>query len=558
MGMTRRMQHYDVPEWQPLAAASPRSARSSSWSGIVLPDRPARRQHPPSRGAARRHRRSLGRPHAGMVDAPRRRRPSTSRCCRDVEGEDAYWGMKQRARREPAAAAPSPTTSRSKCRATARPASSAPSSRPCMGFALIWHIWWLVDRRPASAPIATFVVFAWRDRAEYVIPAEEVARIDRANRARAAGAARRSQARRHERRRSTAVAPRSVPHRPPRRSGHATAARPRRAAARAEAHHRRLRLLDLPAQRHRDVLGASSPPTRCCADATAGGPTGAQICSTSRTSAIETACLLLSSFTCGLASIGAPTRAAAAGSTVRMAVTCLLGAGFLVLEVHGVRRPGRRRAPARSAAPSCPPSSPWSAATACTSRVGLLWLLTMMAQVFAKGFRADILRRLLCFSLFWHALDIIWVAHFHRRLSDGSRRMSDTTRSTRRSTSATSRPATSADDSDVADGVRGYLVGLGLAVAADRRLVLRRAARHLVWAPSIPVALVVLAIAQMGVHLVFFLHITTGPGQHQQRPGARLRRADRLPVIVGSLWIMDHLDANMALPMHDLMPGMSY
>ena len=44
--------------------------------------------------------------------------------------------------------------------------------------------------------------------------------------------------------------------------------------------------------------------------------------------------------------------------------------------------------------------------------VGLLWLLTMMAQVWAKGFRSDILRRVLCFSLFWHALDIIWVAVF--------------------------------------------------------------------------------------------------------------------------------------------------
>ena len=44
--------------------------------------------------------------------------------------------------------------------------------------------------------------------------------------------------------------------------------------------------------------------------------------------------------------------------------------------------------------------------------LGLLWLLTMMAQVFAKGYRDDILRRMLCFSLFWHALDIIWVAVF--------------------------------------------------------------------------------------------------------------------------------------------------
>ena len=39
----------------------------------------------------------------------------------------------------------------------------------------------------------------------------------------------------------------------------------------------------------------------------------------------------------------------------------------------------------------------------------MLWLLTMMAQVVAKGFRADILRRMLCFTLFWHALDIVWV-----------------------------------------------------------------------------------------------------------------------------------------------------
>ena len=44
--------------------------------------------------------------------------------------------------------------------------------------------------------------------------------------------------------------------------------------------------------------------------------------------------------------------------------------------------------------------------------VGLLWLATMMAQIWAKGFRQDILRRALCFALFWHALDIIWVGIF--------------------------------------------------------------------------------------------------------------------------------------------------
>ena len=44
--------------------------------------------------------------------------------------------------------------------------------------------------------------------------------------------------------------------------------------------------------------------------------------------------------------------------------------------------------------------------------IGLVWLTTMMAQVWAKGFREDIQRRIACFSLFWHALDIIWVALF--------------------------------------------------------------------------------------------------------------------------------------------------
>jgi heme/copper-type cytochrome/quinol oxidase subunit 3 len=44
--------------------------------------------------------------------------------------------------------------------------------------------------------------------------------------------------------------------------------------------------------------------------------------------------------------------------------------------------------------------------------IGLLWLGTMMAQIWAKGFRADIMRRGLCFGLFWHALDIIWVGIF--------------------------------------------------------------------------------------------------------------------------------------------------
>ena len=94
-----------------------------------------------------------------------------------------------------------------------------------------------------------------------------------------------------------------------------------------------------------------------------------------------------------------------------MAVTCLLGAGFLVpgdREFAGMvaqrRRPDAQRLPVGLLHPGRLPRP--------ARHAGLLWLLTMMAQVFAKGYRADILRRVLCFSLFWHALDIIWVALF--------------------------------------------------------------------------------------------------------------------------------------------------
>jgi cytochrome o ubiquinol oxidase subunit 1 len=51
-----------------------------------------------------------------------------------------------------------------------------------MGFALIWHIWWMVAAGAVGA-FATFVVFAWRDHDEDVIPARDVERIDRSHRA---------------------------------------------------------------------------------------------------------------------------------------------------------------------------------------------------------------------------------------------------------------------------------------------------------------------------------------------------------------------------------------
>ena len=142
---------------------------------------------------------------------------------------------------------------------------------------------------------------------------------------------------------------------------------------------------------------------------TAGGPRGSQLFDL-RNVAVETGCLLLSSFTCGLASIAAGVRNQR-WFQAAMAATCLLGLAFLALELREFSDlVARGASPTRSAF-----LSSFFALVGCHGAhvsAGILWLLTMMAQVFAKGFRADIQRRLLCFALFWHALDIIWVAVF--------------------------------------------------------------------------------------------------------------------------------------------------
>ena len=142
---------------------------------------------------------------------------------------------------------------------------------------------------------------------------------------------------------------------------------------------------------------------------TAGGPGGRELFDL-RNTGIETACLLLSSFTCGLASVGAQAHRAA-WFYGAMAVTFIFGAAFIGLEAHEFAGlVARGDGPTRSAFLSA-----FFTLVGCHGlhvTTGLLWLLTMMAQVFVKGFRPDILRRLLCFSLFWHALDIIWVALF--------------------------------------------------------------------------------------------------------------------------------------------------
>ena len=96
------------------------------------------------------------------------------------------------------------------------------------------------------------------------------------------------------------------------------------------------------------------------------------------------------------------------------------------------------------------------------------------------------------------------------------------------------------------EGVRAYLIGFGLAMLLTFvSFYIARTA--LVWQPSIPVALVVLAMAQMGVHLVFFLHITSGPDNVNNVMALAFGVLIVFLVIGGSIWIMGHMTHNMMM-----------
>ena len=108
-----------------------------------------------------------------------------------------------------------------------------------------------------------------------------------------------------------------------------------------------------------------------------------------------------------------------------------------------------------------------------------------------------------------------------------------------------------ADGNGIAQGIRSYLVGI--IFASLLTLVSFTVARTtLVWTPSIPVALFVLAVAQIGIHVVFFLHITSGPDSVNNVMALAFGVLIVTLLIGGSLFIMTHLDHNM-LPMDRIM-----
>jgi len=183
-GMTRRLQHYDVPAWHPWLLVAAGGA-AIILCGIIcqiaqlvvsIRQRDTLRDETgdPWNGRSLEWSTASPPPEFNFAVLP------------DVQGEDPYWGIKQRARDQATLAAEPAYVDIEMPR-------RSPTGFVCaffasfMGFALIWHIWWLVGLAAIGA-FATFVVFAWRDRAEDIIPAATVARLDRANRA-ARGAA---------------------------------------------------------------------------------------------------------------------------------------------------------------------------------------------------------------------------------------------------------------------------------------------------------------------------------------------------------------------------------
>ncbi len=178
-GMTRRMQHYDVPAWHPWLLIAAVGA-AVILAGIVL--------QIAQLVVSFRHREQLrdvtGDPWNGhslewaTASPPP---PFNFAVLPHIAADDTYWGMKQRVLRL-ADAGEEPRYEDIELPRNSPTGFICAFFATFMGFALIWHIWWLVAVAFLGA-FVTFVVFAWRDRTEDRIPADEVARIDRANRA---------------------------------------------------------------------------------------------------------------------------------------------------------------------------------------------------------------------------------------------------------------------------------------------------------------------------------------------------------------------------------------
>ena len=397
-GMTRRMQHYDVAAWHPWLVVA------AGGAGLILlgigcqvaqlvvsiRNRVALRDltGDPWDGRTLEWITASPPPDFNFAVMP------------NVTGAEACWGMKQQAPGQ-------------------RRLTDLPDYTPIemprnsltgfvtaffavvTGFALIWHIWWMVVIGLVGA-FATFVAFAWRDVSEYELPAAAVAGIDRRHRAawmalvegREAGITPAW----------SSGSPVHDPHKPgPRAASDGGYGGPASKRIITAYGFWIFLLSDFV------IFSGFYASYAVLSHATAGGPAANDLFNL-KTVAIETTLLLISSFACGMATLAGNVRNMF-WTQFSYAVTGLLGLGFLILEVREFAKMFLEGAgPQRSAF-----LSSFFALVGLHGlhvTIGLLWLGTMMAQFWAKGFRPDIMRRGLCFALFWHALDIIWVGIF--------------------------------------------------------------------------------------------------------------------------------------------------
>ena len=179
-GMTRRLQHYDQAQWRPwllVAAAGVLIllcgiAVQIAQLVISIRSRDARRDPTGDPWNGRNLEWSMASPPPAFNFA----------VLPDVNAQEPYWDMKATAHEAGNAQRPEPTYESIEMPRNSATGFVCAFFAVVTGFAVIWHIWWLVGLGLVGA-YATFVVFAWRDQVETVIPADEVARLDRANRA---------------------------------------------------------------------------------------------------------------------------------------------------------------------------------------------------------------------------------------------------------------------------------------------------------------------------------------------------------------------------------------
>ncbi len=394
-GMTRRMQHYDVAAWRPwLLVAAGGAALILIGIGCQIAqlvvsirrrDRLRDLTGDPWDGRSLEWSTASPPPAYNFAVLPR------------VHGLDAFWRLKN----------PLPDQ-RTRDAAARYAAIEIPRNSPtgfvtaffavATGFALIWHIWWLAIVGLVGA-FATFVVFAWRDRTEDEVSARALALLDAPRRAALGVLGAPGQKAPWIARLREWLAP-SKSSAKPDDSGH-----PGPASKRITVAYGFWIFLLSDFILFSGFYAAYAVLSR----ATSGGPGPAGLFDL-KTVAIETGLLLTSSFACGMATLASDARNRL-WTQASYAVTGLLGLGFLIMEFSEFARMlGHGAGPGRSAFLSAFFALVGLHGLHVT--VGLLWLGTVMAQLWAKGFRPDIQRRGLCFALFWHALDIIWVGIF--------------------------------------------------------------------------------------------------------------------------------------------------